>query len=544
MPRRFYRGREAGDPEAEGQKMCRDLDRVTLIEDAGGRASSDACRYKNNECAFFNICGYQRQQRLKPDVWIVPHQLLFKKRREFIPDPDVVVIDESFWAATLHGVDKPYKVPISDLRAERLVSDVPGGTAALREISDKTCTVAACALGRLKRRALTAAGLVAGDFKVAYKLEWRRKIDLNKVLPGAEALPGMPIGHLKDICKLVKAHNKQVMRLARLWKLLIKTMEATEELSPWIEVRPEPRVEGLGEEWTFILAWRDEIHKSWLVPTILLDATLREEIVREFYPQAEIVRAKKIEAPHVYTRQVSNSAFAASKTIPTEGANDRTNATRRNNVERIRRFIEVRAASVYPGKAVVICQKDLERLLGEGAIPDNVELAHFNNVTGLNTWSKVALLIVIGRTEPDVQQVERITRALFGCAISEVEDGRWPRINRRIRLADGTATVVQNNYHPDPKAEAIRWAICVAELIQGIGRGRGIRRRADNPLQIDILTNVALPIVVDETARWEQMQPTFAQIMAARGAVPLSYADMAAAYRDLFVSGDDVSTRS
>lgn len=63
-------------------------------------------------------------------------------------------------------------------------------------------------------------------------------------------------------------------------------------------------------------------------------------------------------------------------------------------------------------------------------------------------------------------------------------------------------------------------------------------RIAANPLQIDIVTNVVLPIEVDEVATWDDIQPTVAQIMRVRGAVPLNYADMATAYPDLFLSRD------
>jgi len=92
--------------------------------------------------------------------------------------------------------------------------------------------------------------------------------------------------------------------------------------------------------------------------------------------------------------------------------------------------------------------------------------------------------------------------------------------------------------HPDERAEAVRWAICEAGLVQAIGRGRGVNRSVADPLQIDIVTNVVLPIEVDEVTTWNRIQPSLAQIMRTGGAVPLSYTDMAAAYPDLFVSRD------
>ena len=91
--------------------------------------------------------------------------------------------------------------------------------------------------------------------------------------------------------------------------------------------------------------------------------------------------------------------------------------------------------------------------------------------------------------------------------------------------------------HPDSRVEAARWAICEAQLVQAIGRARGVNRTADNPLKIDILTNIVLPIEVDEVTTWEGIQPGPLEVMRAGGAVPSTYADMAAAYPDLFPSG-------
>jgi hypothetical protein len=104
---RVYRGREADDPEAPGEKMCRDLRRVKLIEEALGSVTPCACKYKDKECEFFRLCGYQKQRQQNPDIWLVPHQLLFRERPSFIPKPDSLVIDEAFWSAALHGDERP-----------------------------------------------------------------------------------------------------------------------------------------------------------------------------------------------------------------------------------------------------------------------------------------------------------------------------------------------------------------------------------------------------------------------------------------------------
>ena len=289
------------------------------------------------------------------------------------------------------------------------------------------------------------------------------------------------------------------------------------------------------------MAWRDEIHEDWRAPTIVMDATMPVEIVRQFFPADGGAMRVSAPMPHAWVRHITDRAMSADMLIPTDGASDKTNATRRANVERVRRFLEVRADPVRPGKVLVICQLGLEAALLAGELPANVDVQHFNNVTGQNAWSDVALVIVIGRTEPAPTTVERTARALFGEEITEIAPDdkgavRYPLVQRGIRMRDGTGRAVPGPMHPDERAEAVRWAISEAGLVQAIGRGRGVNRTAANPLQIDVLTNIVLPIEVDEVTTWERIQPAYAEVMRARGAVPISYADMATAYPDLFPS--------
>jgi hypothetical protein len=161
-----------------------------------------------------------------------------------------------------------------------------------------------------------------------------------------------------------------------------------------------------------------------------------------------------------------------------------------------------------------------------------VTVAHFTAVAGENAWSDVALLIVIGRTEPAPSAVERIARVLFGAEVAELCDW-YPQLRRGVRMRDGRVFAAESSKHPDPQVEAVRWSICEAQLLQAIGRGRAVNRTADNPLLIDVVTNVALPIVVDEFITWDLIQPTIAETMRSRGAVPTTYRDTAGAYPDL-----------
>ena len=541
-----YRGREAADPAQLGEKMCRELDRAMMISDALSSVAPHACKYKDAECDFYRLCGYQRQKSAGPDIWIVPHQLLFRVRPSFIPQPDSLVIDEAFWSASLHGVDRPYRLLLSALDEHRGIYS-PGAlgavrdaaaTADLMEISRRVHRALQREKdGRIRSAALAEARVTPEDLHVAYRLEWRRKIE-------AEVRPGMPLARVRTTCTKIIPHNQAVARLAQFWELLLRTIESSCARSPWLDLRKaQPMPAGEGTATAIFMIWRDDIHPSWKAPTLVMDATMPVGIVKQFFPDmAEPCRISS-PMPHTRVRQIIDRPMTADMLIPIEGASERTTATRLANVERVRRFIDVRATEMFPGKVFVVCQLGLETALIASGWPPNVQVRHFNDIAGENAWNDVALIIVIGRTQPAPGTVERIARALFGAEVAKVEadaegHARYPLIARSIRMRDGRGVRVQGPQHPDERAEGVRWAICETGIIQAIGRGRGVNRSAENPLQIDVLTNVALPIEVDEVTTWRRIQPSLAQIMRARGAVPLSYADMAAAYPDLFAGRD------
>jgi hypothetical protein len=406
---RVYRGREADDPDAPGEKMCRDLARVGLITDALGNVTTCACKYKDSECEFFQICGYQKQREQRPNVWIVPHHLLFLKRPSFIPRPDSLAIDEAFWAAALHGDEQPYKLWLAAISGHREITGAGlwgsgcdyRATADLLAISRRVGkALEQEKSGRIRRGALTEATISAEDLDVAYRLERRRKFDVS-------ARPGMPLAHVKKICIRIAAHNQLVARLAQFWDLLRRTVAAPDERSPWLELRlDEPLPNGEGTAPAVLMVWRDDIDSSWAAPTLIMDATMPTEIVRQFFPAMSPPQRISAPMPHAHVRQIVDRLMTAEMLIPTEGANERTNAPRRANVERIRRFLKVRAAAVSPGRVLVVCQFGLETALrAAGGLAPNVETRHFNDIAGENAWNEVALLVVIGRTEPSPRVV-------------------------------------------------------------------------------------------------------------------------------------------
>jgi putative DNA primase/helicase len=72
--------------------------------------------------------------------------------------------------------------------------------------------------------------------------------------------------------------------------------------------------------------------------------------------------------------------------------------------------------------------------------------------------------------------------------------------------------------------------ICEGEVLQIIGRGRGVNRTAANPLDVWVLTDVVLPIPV-EPIRNADLAPSVDDLMLAEGGIAFSNsADAARAY--------------
>jgi putative DNA primase/helicase len=170
-----------------------------------------------------------------------------------------------------------------------------------------------------------------------------------------------------------------------------------------------------------------------------------------------------------------------------------------------------------------------------------VDAVHFNGLSGLDIWGYVGCLILLGRTLPTPSTVETLCAALTGqmpVAVTAGPGWWYGTEERRIRLAGGRTHALPGEVHADPTAEAIRRSICEAELIQAMGRGRGVNRTAENPLRIDLMTDVVLPVTVNELVGWSELRPARRDVMAARGVLLENAADMSTCFPDLWPTAD------
>jgi putative DNA primase/helicase len=580
-----WRGREADAPNqkhltvGDRKAMCLDLD---AVKDAlrGGASVSEACCEKRDRetgmvfrCRFFEECRYQQMIRdaAEADVLIVPHELMFNSIPSQVGRFGFVVIDEGFWQKGLKGLDgRPVKLTVDTLTEE--TPTIRNGEGNIDDFATNDLATARAKLasalraadeGPLNRKHLVNAGLTAAECGGAKKLEWRRIVRPNIV-------PGMDPLERKGEADRTEHSGRRVRLIARLWSCAADLLDAgePEALSGRLSIG---RTKGdNGPFRTITLRWRDDLSAGVTdLPILHLDATMRAPLVRAYLPRLEIMDEVQATMPFVTVRQVYDRPFSAHMLITRDETVDadealppeelegkrkrrvRDNKTRVNHAQRVLWYIRKRArefrgkGGLVDGKRIdvlVVCQQGLEHLLPTiGKMPEGVETAHHNAVAGADRWKHVACLIVIGRTLPAPGTIEAMSGALSGICPTpcpETEKGMpwYAKAKRAIRLADGSGLKVEGDQHPDPLAEDIRWSICEGELLQIIGRPRGVNRTEVDPLQIDILTDVCLPITVDEAVAWGDVVPNEFDEMLNHGVWLENAADMSKGFPDLWAN--------
>jgi putative DNA primase/helicase len=190
-----------------------------------------------------------------------------------------------------------------------------------------------------------------------------------------------------------------------------------------------------------------------------------------------------------------------------------------------------------PKRVLVVVQKAIEEELPKlGKLPPNVELAHHNAVEGRDGWKDVPAQVVVGRTAPSPANVEDLAEALTGSAVLRL-DGWYPRACVTREMADGGVLEAEGDRHADAIAEAVRWQICEGQLVQIIGRARGVNRTKADPVKMLVLTDVPLPMPTDRTITAKEIDPSPGDLMLAAGGIAFeSSADAAAAYPQLWES--------
>jgi putative DNA primase/helicase len=318
------------------------------------------------------------------------------------------------------------------------------------------------------------------------------------------------------------AGNRTIRKLAMLWRAMAQWLaDGGPAKSGWVSLGLD-RENSAGNVRTQFLKGRKEVREGWQAPTLLIDATADLQLIQPYWPQAKLTADVAAETPHMRITQGVDRSFGKHDLL--------------GNPHKLRDVHATLAAvgRMYgPKRVLAVTQKAIEEQLpGLGKLPPNIELAHHNAIEGRDEWKDVAALVVVGRTAPSPVNVEDLAEALTGRAVARIADDEWyPQACTAREMADGTALEAEADQHPDPVAEAVRWQICEGQLVQIIGRARGVNRSETDPVDVLVLTNPLLPLPIDQAITAKQIEPSPADLMlAVEGVAFESPYDAAAAY--------------
>lgn len=554
----LWKGRTAADPVPENpeQLMCLDPAATFDALEIEHPVEQSCCSLRQNGvshlCPHYAKCGYQRQKpdAQDADVIVCAHDSLFHMKAETIGTVGLLVIDEGFWQAGLRGLDGKATLTLDGLEPGRSALACYTHKNKLNVQATADLVAARMKLwkalhvsepGILRHGLLAATGLTVEECHAAASLERRR-------LRNAGLLPGMTSAErLSRILKIMPPEGTPWAppgRCATLWLILASALEHSHDVAG-VELFHE-RTEA-GSVKSLRLRWRSRLRGSWAagVPILHLDATLRQELVEPYLRFIDIQRPVTACQPHVRVRLITGSPTSAKALTPLEDAPERDHRAAAGHLRDIAAWVALRALQHRQGHAapsvLVIGQKATIGALRGMGLPSNVDAVHFNGLSGLDRWGDVRCLIVLGRTLPTPLSVERTVMALTGRmpVTNPVEAGWWyPLAEKHLRLTGGRTMPLMTEAHADPIAEAIRWSICEGELIQAIGRGRGVNRTPETPLEIDLLTDAVLPLTVHEVISWSHLKPQRRDLMALQGVVLENAADMATCFPTLWPSAD------
>jgi hypothetical protein len=525
-----WRGRDQPDPDTSAEYMCRNRTAVADARDAGAWSIAETvCEQKDLKtgrfvrCPLHDSCGYVRQRDADPQVWIVTHAMLFMPLPRPIGEVDALVIDEAFASGGI-----PQKAVSLSRDAIENARTLTGPENADKMHAWRYALIEAARNsgdGPLSRAALLAAGLTVDDAFQASRYE-------AACVEDSEITPVTNPAERKRLAKAAGAGNRLARGLGALWREIAAFLDSGTAESGRVRLALDPETSVRMIE----IRPLTTVHESWHAPTLMLDATAPPASVIEPVLGLEVGEIASIAAewsPHGFVRQIIGAPVSSTKLGLTEKSEGNVRI-----LDDLRRLIVLRAALAYPRGIAVVAQKAVEQRLGDMGLPSNVVLGHFNGLSGRNDMEKVAGLIAIGQAIPQILAMEADAGVLTGIPVAPegAEPGkfRWyPRVPGAIRLRDGSTHQIERYRHADPVVEALRWQVCEGQLIQAVGRLRPLRRKADEPFFLDIVSDMPLPITVDRIEEWDRNRLGSWADMAAEGVILTAASDMQAVFPDL-----------
>tara|TARA_B100001093_G_scaffold480198_1_gene509844 strand:- start:2019 stop:4106 length:2088 start_codon:yes stop_codon:yes gene_type:complete len=464
-----------------GSLLCNKKEQVNDLVKMGYSVASKLCKNDSGQCGYYVNCGYQKQFKAQiidtkgitlPAVTIMTHAQLFHERHSFLPKPDFVVIDESFYQA---GIEE---ISVSNI-LEILSSEEGEPSNVLKAIRDFVLDDKPL-LKSLRKLKVTREDMLKEAKRFSHK-------NINNINPKQSAEE-----QTLKIKENVPKYEKFDYVLTHLADELTNSNRDDSYLF---------HVDKNNNE-QLVFKKRKEINLPSGVPILFIDADLNEDVIKLFRPDTKVINipVERKATIHQFSKTLSEYSRKSNKDVINEintflGLVNQDKSTLIVTTKKLREELtkETKAQMKQTGKY------------------ENTSINHFANLRGLNEFKHFNRVIIIDRNQPTNEHLEQRAKALWfdtDINITTCKDKgeqTYPRRKSGLRMKDHSKQSVNVSYHPDKHVQALLRIHREAEITQALDRLRLLRGN-NNDRQVFIATSIPVDITVDYYWDWNLLQ--------------------------------------
>ena len=466
-----------------------------------GQTSLDD-KYSMKCCEHFDKCAYLKQFETDERVLIYTHAYLpLPRNNKESVRPSLVVIDESFLSTCL----ETYKIPRGQLREAVQSETTPNAKTVVNLV------LKAIDEDRPILDALRTGDLSAETMKLAHDEVSSSGASFNPYNSDAELLTAL------------KTRGQPRVRVDILIEVLAAELKTSRSESHGITFDHQAQV--------LRVHYRKPITRfrsgNAEPDIVLIDANADIDLIRPWFPAAsfhEITVARNAHVIQCVSTRGSTSAF-----VPNKHKDDYSKKWAGRNLEGLQELIDRESQDSSKKLLIVGPQavtgnrgKEIDSLI---VCPSNAVLAHFNGLRGVDGYKSFDGVVVIGRNQPPIVELENLARALWYDSTEPLKFSTdWVIELRPYRMRDpAQAMGVEVLVHPDPRIQKLHEQIREGESTQVIDRLRLIH--TSQPKRVIVVSNIPLDIEVDqlipfhELARQTRLERAMSEL---NGVVPLN----------------------
>lgn len=497
--------------DTEGNYYCNKHVEAKQLSEKGFGVEYYLCGNKDKHCEYYNDCLYQNQFRqfeLKdedklatglPSINVMAHNHLFLTKRNKLPKPSLVIIDEAFYQK---GIQE-YTIKPMLLRVEGINRNVDEALIIFDALMEK--------LPLLKT--------LRGNHITPDRLE------MASMAFSAEQPDISPLSNYsKQVA--VTASLEEPTHIDKLLNILADELRVTDRDDSYsTELVYDTRI----QDHVIKIHIRKELKVSPETPVIIIDADANKRLIECFRHITYFSNLQVERYAEVHQFNLTFSLYSIQ--------------TNDNLLNQIHSFTERISRS---GQTLIVTTKKIRCLLtGEnsfGTLPtsgavNNSTVIHFQNLRGLNDYKDYDNVIIIGREQPPPQAIESMAKALWWDEDTPLQlVSEHGQVNNyitelrgyRMRNESPESTITQ--VHPDRRVQDILEQVRESEITQAIDRLRLVRPKEIDTdegkvtvnRQVFILTSIPVDITVDYLWNWDHLHEFLRLWQQTNGAIPLS----------------------